>query len=331
MRPVLGAIGLATVLALGAPGQARAHPLGFAVVRVQETAPGEADAVVRVSGTESEPGRIALVWPSSCTETSLRDAMHDEVRERRSRVRCAAPLSGTRVRIEGPPRGLEVLVDATLVGRGPSRRVVHALPADVPLGGGEGLADVVAAHARLGAQHFALGLDHVLFVLGAFFLARRRGTRAVIVAVTAFTAGHALTLAAAVGLGLTLGSRPVEACIALSLLHVARELRLVPPPGAPVRAPHEETLTRTTPAVACFLFGLVHGAGLSSALADAGLVGGDLAIAVGAFNVGLELAEIALVLGLALLVRGPTLGPAERLAPWIVGSVGGWLLLDRLL
>lgn len=318
--PLLAIAGVAIASVLALPGDARAHPLGFAVVSIRETTPGHADVLVRVSGTESDPGRIGLRWPEDCAESVLRDAMRDEVRERRSRLTCSAGLAGATLGVEGPARGLEVLVDTRLSGRAPSRRAVRALPAEVALGRAGETGEIVSAHVRLGAQHFALGIDHLLFVLGAFFLARRRGARAVAVAVTAFTLGHALTLAAATLGGATLPSRPVEACIALSLVHVAREVRV-----------ERDTLTRRAPALACLLFGLVHGAGLAGAMADAGLAGPDLGLAVLSFNVGLELAELALVLALFALVRGVLAAPAERILPWMVGGVGAWLLLGRLL
>jgi hypothetical protein len=66
-------------------------------------------------------------------------------------------------------------------------------------------------------------------------------------------------------------------------------------------------------------------------MSDVGLRGADLAVAVGAFNVGLEMAELALVVALFALVRGPLITPVERVAPLVIGSVGVWLLLDRLL
>jgi hypothetical protein len=314
------ALALATFGLLATTSPAHAHPLGFAVVSIHETTPREADVVVRVSGTESEPGRIDVTWPERCDEHVTRDEVIDEVRERRSHVRCTSALEGTTVHVEGPSRGLEVLTLTTLRGRVPMRRAVHALPADVALGDGETTATRVLAQSRLGALHFAGGLDHVLFVVGAFFLARKRGARAVAVAVTAFTIGHAITLALVTLGAWTVPTRPIEACIALSLVHVAREMRIEAP-----------TLTRRAPAIACFLFGLVHGAGLASAMSDAGLRGVELGLAVASFNVGLELAEIALVALLFVVLRARLLSLTERAAPMVIGGIGAWLLLDRLL
>ena len=298
----------------------RAHPLGFAVVSIEETRDGQADVTIRISGSESDPGRIALDWPAGCDERVASDTIDDEVRERRSHVVCTTPLAHRSLGIDGPTRGLEVLVERRLRGGAPTRQVVHTLPASILLDGDTTLGALVASEAQLGAIHFALGIDHVLFVVGAFFLAHKRGVRAVAIAVTSFTIGHAITLALVTFGSWTIPTRPAEACIALSLVHVARELRV-----------ERDTLTRRMPAIACGLFGLVHGAGLASAMSDAGLRETDLAAAVASFNVGLELAELGLVLALFTLARGRFAAPAERWAPVAIGGVGVWLLLDRLL
>lgn len=315
MRRALAALVVLGVLAVA--GDARAHPLGFAVVSIRETRVGELDVSIRVSGTESDPGRIEIRWPTGCVERVVRDVMEDEVRERRATVTCVAGAT-RRVTIDGPARGLEVLVESQLAGAPETRVVLRTLPSETVLGAPASTMALVTSEARLGALHFALGIDHVLFVVGAFFLARKRGARAVALAVTAFTIGHAITLALATIGSWAIPTRPVEACIALSLVHVARELRV-----------DASTVTRRAPAIACGLFGLVHGAGLASAMSRAGLSGGALALSVASFNVGLELAELAVVLVLFALVRGRAVA-LERLAPFAIGGVGVWLLLTRL-
>ncbi|MFO0684130.1 MAG: HupE/UreJ family protein [Sandaracinus sp.] len=309
---------LALVAALLCASPAEAHPLGFGVLAITEREGGELDVLARVSGTEAEPGRIELAWPEGCVETVLRDAMHDEVRERRSRVRCAGSIEGRRLFVNGPTRGLELRVEVRLASAAPSEQRLATLPAEVVVGRASPRGELVAGAVRLGATHFATGIDHVLFVAAAFFLARRRGARAVALAVTAFTVGHAITLALATLGALALPTRPIEACIALSLVHVARELRV-----------ERDTLTRRSPALVCLLFGLVHGAGLASVVAGTGLRGVPLAISVGSFNVGLELAEIALVALLFAIVRARLRAPLERGVPHLVGAVGVALLLAR--
>ena len=99
--------------------------------------------------------------------------------------------------------------------------------------------------------------------------------------VTAFTVAHSITLSLAV-LGLvTLPSRLVESAIAASV--VAAALNNIWP------------LVRGRRWMVAFLFGLVHGFGFASVLADLGLPQGALAVALLGFNVGVELGQLAIV------------------------------------
>lgn len=147
----------------------------------------------------------------------------------------------------------------------------------------------------LGFEHILDGIDHLLFLLA--LVAPFRRIRPLIPVVTAFTVAHSITLAAS-ALGLTpaaLWFPPlVEALIALSIVWMALE-NIV---GA--------RLNRRW--VLAFAFGLVHGFGFSFILAEnLQFAGGHLLTSLLAFNVGVELGQIAV---LAVLV--PLLGLAFR-------------------
>ena len=111
--------------------------------------------------------------------------------------------------------------------------------------------------------------------------------------VTAFTAAHSITLClAALGL-VSLPSRWVESAIAASVVLAA--------------------LNNLWPLVdgrrwaVAFGFGLVHGFGFASVLADLGLPSDALATALVGFNLGVELGQLAIVaafLPLAFVLRG---------------------------
>lgn len=316
VRFALGLLALTATLVL--PSDARAHPIGFAVLAIDESEPDTYAVVLRVSGSETDPGNLVVTWPDDCAEREILSTAVDEVRERRSIVGCERPLAGRTVMVEGPPRGIELLVNAHFANGRDARFASRTLPASATLGSEPSSQSLAVAHLVLGIEHFALGIDHVLFVVGAFFLARRLGLRSLVMVVSAFTVGHALTLALATLDVLVLAPRPVEACIALSLVHVARELRL-----------STDTITRTRPAAVCALFGLVHGAGFARALGDAGLEGADLAVGLVSFNVGLEVAQLALVLLCLALFRERVAKRAEPVAALAIGGVGAFLVLDR--
>ena len=171
--------------------------------------------------------------------------------------------------------------------------------------------------AREGVWHIWLGFDHVLFLLCLLLPAdvRRENGRwravprareaagEVLRIVTAFTLSHSLTLApAALGV-VSLPSRWVESAIAASIVLAALDnLRPF------LRAP------RTWVA---FAFGLVHGLGFAGVLAELGLPSDARALALIAFNLGVEVGQLAIVavfLPLALAARRRALYPRAVLA-----------------
>lgn len=141
-----------------------------------------------------------------------------------------------------------------------------------------------------GMRHLVTGYDHLAF-LGVLLLAlaRRRQSgessslaqmlRRAFAVITAFTLAHSLTLALAATGYVRLPSQPVEVAIALSVM-VAALLNLSR--GA---AEHGWKLA--------FAFGLVHGLGFAGALAELASGRIDL-LALAAFNVGIETAQIAI-------------------------------------
>ena len=147
-----------------------------------------------------------------------------------------------------------------------------------------------------GVWHVWIGYDHIAFLLllllpsvleraGKGWRAApsaRRATRDLLIIVTAFTIAHSITLAlAATGL-----ARPpvqlIEASIAVSIV-AAGVLNLFPG-AARWRLP------------LAFGFGLMHGFGFANALAELGATGARLVPALAGFNIGVELAQLSIVL-----------------------------------
>ncbi len=124
------------------------------------------------------------------------------------------------------------------------------------------------------------GLDHILFIVSLFLLSPY--FRPLLWQVTSFTVAHSVTL----GLGIYgLVSVPpaiVEPLIALSIAFVAIENLFT------------DRLRRSRPAVV-FGFGLLHGLGFAGVLSEVGLPQAQFATALIAFNVGVELGQIAIL------------------------------------
>ncbi len=137
----------------------------------------------------------------------------------------------------------------------------------------------------LGFTHILGGIDHLLFVLCLVIPVRR--WRPLVAIVSAFTVAHSLTLATA-AFGFTpeaLWFPPlVETLIAASIVFMAIENMLRP----------AEVLERRWPVA--FAFGLIHGFGFSFALGESlQFAGGHLLMSLAAFNVGVELGQLAVL------------------------------------
>jgi hypothetical protein len=146
-----------------------------------------------------------------------------------------------------------------------------------------------------GVWHIWIGFDHILFLLSLLLpavLLRRDGKWLpaptfrvalvdVIKIVSAFTLAHSITLTLATLQFVVLPSRWVESCIAASVV-IAALNNLWP-------------LAVMRRWMAAFAFGLLHGFGFASVLADLGLARDTLALALVGFNVGVELGQLAIV------------------------------------
>jgi hydrogenase/urease accessory protein HupE len=189
-----------------------------------------------------------------------------------------------------------------------------------------GTAEVAWSYLVLGVEHILTGVDHLLFVLALLLIVR--GSKRILITITAFTVAHSITLVAATLGWMHVPGPPVEAIIALSIVFVAAEVvhGLRGKPGLTARAPW----------LVAFTFGLLHGFGFAGALAEVGLPGKAIPVALLMFNVGVELGQILFV---AVAIAAGTLIarlPVRRhawmpyAAPYAIGSVAMFWVVERV-
>lgn len=150
-----------------------------------------------------------------------------------------------------------------------------------------GLLRSFVSYFKSGVEHLLGGADHLVFLFVLILPAlgsdnsARKAILGVVAALTGFTLAHALTLTAAATNLLRPPSTIIEVLIAVSIIITAIDnIRpFIPAPRA---------------AVAAF-FGIIHGFGFASALGVLQLSGGGLAVALVGFNLGIEVAQIAVV------------------------------------
>lgn len=310
------------------PTHAFAHEVRPAYLELTEEAPGIFDVLfktpmlgdARLALNVSFSGRVQIVTPviSRITDNAMVQTW---------RLSAIDPLAGQEVRIEGLASTMtDALVRvAFLDGAEWVGRLTPGTP-EATIPPGQSGWDVAFTYFKLGVEHILFGVDHLLFVLALILIAPN--TRELIKAITAFTAAHSITLAAATLGFVHVPPKPVEATIALSIAFVALEI---------VRAREGRPgIAAQAPWVVAFAFGLLHGFGFAGALSEVGLPAGHIPVALLFFNVGVEAGQllfVAVVLSLAALValgRRP-LPHWTSLAPsYLIGSVAMFWVIQRV-
>ena len=316
------------------PGSiAQAHESRPAYLEINETAPGHYEVLWRTPINAGMRLPIVLkltddgrnIIPPSVKEFS------GQLLERRLIDAGKKGLAGKRVEFLGLEATItDVLVRVQALDGTHTTTLVHPSQPWVEIPISQSFAAVAATYLGLGAEHILFGLDHLLFVFCLVLLVRAR--RKLLWTITAFTLAHSITLTAATLGVVHVAAAPVEASIALSILFLAREL-LVQERGT-------NGLTQAYPWLIAFCFGLLHGLGFASALAEIGLPQGEIPLALFSFNVGVELGQlafIAAVLGTWAISRrlvraAPDWVPvwAPRLAGYAVGTTASFWIFARL-
>jgi hypothetical protein len=317
------AIGFALVLA----GPAIAHPLAPSLLELQEGRDGGVAVSFRTPRIQSAGAVLRPELPATCRARG-QPVIETDVTS--STLRWLADcgrggLRGAAVGVRGlRDSGTDALLRAELADGELVRAVLRpgAESFVIPLRAAP--AQVAVDYLRLGFEHLLGGADHLLFVLGLVLLLS--SGRRLLGAVTGFTLGHSVTLSLATLGFVQVPSAPVEVGIALSLFWLAARLARRGESGE--RLSHPFWLAAS--------LGLLHGLGFAGALAQAGLPSGEIPLALFAFNLGIELGQLALVAALlaARAVLRPlgarTPGWLSRAPAYAIGTTAAALVFERL-
>jgi len=150
-------------------------------------------------------------------------------------------------------------------------------------------------YISLGAEHMLTGYDHLLFLFGVIFFLT--SFKDIIKFISVFTLGHSITLILATFMGITANYWLVDAVIAISVCYKGFDNN-----GGFQK--YFEIKKSPNLLLMVFLFGLIHGFGLSTRLQQLplGAKGSEMLIRIFSFNIGVELGQlVALGVMLALL------------------------------
>lgn len=144
----------------------------------------------------------------------------------------------------------------------------------------------------LGAKHMVTGYDHILFLFGVIFFLYR--PRHIGLYVSLFAIGHSITMLTGVWFGIRINPYIIDAIIGFSVVYKALDNL-----GAFQRWFGFQPDTKA----ATFIFGLLHGFGLSTKILDYDIATDGLLGNLIAFNVGVELGQLA-ALAVILIAMG---------------------------
>lgn len=148
------------------------------------------------------------------------------------------------------------------------------------------------AYILVGAKHMLTGYDHLLFLAGVIFYLS--DFKDIVKFITVFTIGHSITLISATYLGIKADEHLIDAVIALSVLYK----------GFENLGGFDKLLKISSPnlLLMVFLFGLIHGFGLSTRLQSFEMGTEQFLAKIVCFNIGVELGQILALIPIVFII-----------------------------
>lgn len=329
------AIGPALLLALLLTNSAQAHLFAPSLLKIVETTQHDYNVVWKTPSKTTSNTPLKPTWPNSCEVISESPTVREGTGTLSSwKLYCDqlgdSGLVGQTLGVTGLAAN-QASAMVTLNLRD-GRHYQSVLSADTPeflVPKAPSQTRVMTEYPFLGIEHIWGGIDHLMFVFGLLLLVG--GGSRLLWTITAFTAGHSITLAV-VTLGLlTYPVSLIEFAIALSIFVLALELTRK---GSDDGNKNGRSLFRRHPWCLAGGFGLLHGMGFAGALTEIGLPQNNVPLALLSFNVGIEIGQIIFVLvalGVWWLIKWALLQGAlshraisqEQLLPIPVYMLGG--------
>ncbi len=149
------------------------------------------------------------------------------------------------------------------------------------------------AYVWVGAKHMLTGYDHLLFLVGVIFFLKE--FKQIVKFITAFTVGHSITLIAATYLEVSVNEYLIDTIIGLSVFYKGFENLGLFEKVLKINPPHLLNMV--------FIFGLIHGLGLSVRLQSFTSNQEGLLLKILGFNLGVELGQVLALIPIVYLIN----------------------------
>ena len=304
-----------------------AHPLAPGLLALTETQPGEFQSIWKLPNKTADKKRLTPRFPDNCRAEEIQAPVAAGTgRSQSFKLRCHSPLFEEIIGITGMTGNSSgVLLRIKFLDGSLIHQMLNAQNNLLVIPDKQSAGEIFTRYLQLGIEHLLAGIDHVLFVITLAILVG--WTRQLFWTVTLFTVGHSITLSlTALGL-ITFPVAIIEAMIALSIAWAAADI---------IDRENHGVLKRR-PWLMSGGFGLLHGMGFASALAEIGLPQQALTLSLAAFNIGIEIGQlliITLFFTASLCLRRLPVTLPERvlqLTCYVIGSTAAVWFWQRLL
>ncbi len=308
-------------------GQSQAHPMAPGLWALNEQSPSVFLVTWKATTKQNTAAKAKPQFPNGCyAEDKPNQSIEGTGQISQWTMNCSAiELENSEFKVsglEGSPSG--VLFRMKRLDGHSQHTMLSSEQPSVFITSAAKSIDTLQTYLKSGFEHLVSGIDHVLFVLLLTLLVG--WGRQLFWTITLFTLGHSITLSLIVLGFVDFPVMLVESIIAFSIVVAAAE----------VIKKDDKSLFRRRPWFMSGSFGLLHGMGFAGALAEVGLPANDIPLALAAFNIGIEIGQLAVIVlfvaGWKLLLKLKSDWPTyiQWIPSYACGAVAGLWFWQRL-
>ena len=256
-----------------------------------------------------------VLYPSNCITSKVSKSSNIKNIIESYELVCSEEIKGKNIRFENLDFLTDALLSINFIDGSSFESIAGSRNLEITIPFEQSVYPI--AYFNLGFDHLLKGIDHIVFLICLIFLVH--GFIHLIKVVTAFTIAHSITLSLSF-LGIVAISQSViEALIALTIIFVALDTA--------------DNKNKQFPWYYAFGFGLLHGFGFSGALSEIGINNNELALSLLFFNVGIEIAQLAIIPIPFLIIfffrNSKVFQNIKYLTAIIIGGIGVYWFIDR--
>ena len=256
-----------------------------------------------------------VLYPSNCITSKVSKSSNIKNIIESYELVCSEEIKGKNIRFENLDFLTDALLSINFIDGSSFESIAGSRNLEITIPFEQSVYPI--AYFNLGFDHLLKGIDHIVFLICLIFLVN--GFINLVKVVTAFTIAHSITLSLSF-LGIVAISQSViEALIALTIIFVALDAA--------------DNKNKRFPWYYAFGFGLLHGFGFSGALSEIGINNNELALSLLFFNVGIEIAQLAIIPIPFLIIfffrNSRVFQNIKYLTGIIIGGIGVYWFIDR--